>query len=176
MSERHWQDGATLLLGLWIFASPWIFGDTLAAQAPGQVWTGAWNLWMAGVAILCVAGMALRAFRVWKEWTNLGFGVWLLASPWILGFGTSTTVAWDVTVVGALILVLAGWTLATHGGGTMEELAPNDAEGGAVEPVVLGHDKGRVRRSPPSEVVLRRKSGMNQARRASASDSVGQSE
>lgn len=121
MRERHWQDGATLALGLWIFASPWIFGRILAAQAPGQVLAGVWSLWLSGLAVLFVAGMALSAFRVWQEWTILALGVWLLVSPWILGFGISATVAWNVTVSGALVLALAGWTLAMHGGGVVEE-------------------------------------------------------
>jgi hypothetical protein len=39
---------------------------------------------------------ALAAFAVWEEWLNLVAGLWLVVSPWILGFEDSNAVMVDV--------------------------------------------------------------------------------
>ena len=55
---------------------------------------------------------ALTAFAVWEEWLNLIVGLWLLASPWLLGFQDSDAMAVDV-VIGTVVAALAAfeaWT------------------------------------------------------------------
>lgn len=124
MKTRHWQDAAVFVIGLWIFVSPWVFGNALVAQAPEQALAGAWSLWIGGIAVLLVAGMALGAFRVWQEWANLGLGIWLLVAPWILEFGSAVGPAWNTAVSGLAVLAFAGWTLAEHGGPDPAEYLP----------------------------------------------------
>lgn len=36
-------------------------------------------------------------------------GMWLIVSPWILGFSGLNIVVWNVIIVGVLIVVLAFW-------------------------------------------------------------------
>lgn len=38
-------------------------------------------------------------------------GAWLLVSPWPLGFSASTALMWNAVIVGALVALLAAWTL-----------------------------------------------------------------
>ena len=104
--KKHWQDWGNLVLGLWIFASPWILQLTTANN------TVTWNLYIVGIAVAALAATALFAFQAWEEWTNLVLGLWLLASPWILGFSSSTLLMWNAVVAGALVVVLAGWVIA----------------------------------------------------------------
>tara|TARA_Y100000310_G_scaffold345471_1_gene465350 strand:+ start:1049 stop:1213 length:165 start_codon:yes stop_codon:yes gene_type:complete len=47
----------------------------------------------------------------WHHWTILGLGIWLVASPWILGFAKVNLAMWNVVVVGVIIGLLALWNM-----------------------------------------------------------------
>ena len=49
---------------------------------------------------------ALAAFAQWEEWLNLLLGLWVLVSPWVLGF-QGTTAATVHILVGILVAALA---------------------------------------------------------------------
>ena len=113
--KKHWQDWGNLVLGLWVFASPWVLQHTMAAGAEtaGAVTGSAmWNLYIVGIAIAVLAAAALFAFQAWEEWINLALGAWLFASPWVLGFSTSVLLMWNAVIVGALVVLLAGWAIS----------------------------------------------------------------
>ena len=57
-------DVTNLVLGAWLFLTPWIFGFVSNAAA-------SWNAWLSGVAIGVVALAAQLAFAEWEEWINL---------------------------------------------------------------------------------------------------------
>ncbi|HTP00155.1 MAG TPA: SPW repeat protein [Anaerolineales bacterium] len=38
---------------------------------------------------------------------NIGFGIWLLLSPFLLGYAAATLALWDALIVGVAILTLA---------------------------------------------------------------------
>lgn len=109
---NRWQDSANLVLGVWLFLSPWILGFTGTGVAM-------WNAYVLGVIIAVAAIAALVAFHEWEEWADMAFGAWLIVSPWLLGFGTTTAGAeggafaatWNFVVVGALTIALAAWAL-----------------------------------------------------------------
>lgn len=92
-------DVANLVLGAFLFVSPWIFG--FAAGAASQ------NAYVAGIAIAVLAIAALAAFAVWEEWLNLIVGLWTLIAPWVLGFEGNRTAMTVHVVVGILVAVLA---------------------------------------------------------------------
>src|ERR1700716_1031949 len=71
-------DVANLILGAVLFVSPWIFAFSAGAVSA--------NANVAGIAIAILAIAALAAFAVWEEWLNLIVGLWVLVSPWVLGF------------------------------------------------------------------------------------------
>jgi len=114
--RKHWQDWGNLVLGLWIFASPWVLqhtmvtGTSVAGVAASN--TAMWSLYVVGIAIAVLAAAALFAFQAWEEWTNLTLGVWLLLSPWALGFSSSALLMWNAVIAGSLVVVLAGWAIA----------------------------------------------------------------
>lgn len=103
---KHWQDPINALLGIWLMLSPWAVGysDDRVALA---------NALVVGVALVAVAAGAMLVPRAWEEWTEAVLGVWLVASPWVLGFGGLTGAMRAVVATGAAIMVLALWTLAT---------------------------------------------------------------
>lgn len=43
----------------------------------------------------------------WPDVANFLLGLWLVASPWVLGYAGETTAAWNVYIFGAAIAVLA---------------------------------------------------------------------
>jgi hypothetical protein len=102
-------DVANLVLGAFLFFSPWIFGFDAGRASE--------NANIAGIAIAVLAVAALAAFAVWEEWLNLIVGLWTLVSPWILGFYGSTTATTVHVVVGAAVAVLAAielWIMSQH--------------------------------------------------------------
>jgi hypothetical protein len=101
-------DVVNLILGAVLFVSPWIFGFTSGPPAT--------NAYVAGVVIAVLSIAALAAFAVWEEWVNLVAGLWVLVSPWVLGFA-GTTAATVHLVVGLVVAVLAAielWIMYQH--------------------------------------------------------------
>jgi hypothetical protein len=98
-TNARYCDVANLILGAFLFVSPWIFGfgGTRAAE----------NANIAGVIIAVLAIAALAAFAVWEEWLNLIVGLWTLISPWVVGFHDTTKAMTVTVVVGILVAVLA---------------------------------------------------------------------
>jgi hypothetical protein len=92
-------DVANLVLGAFLFLSPWIFGFRGS--------TAAENANIAGVIIVVLAIAALAAFAVWEEWLNLIVGLWTLVSPWVLGFQGNTKAMAVCVIVGILVAILA---------------------------------------------------------------------
>ncbi len=47
----------------------------------------------------------------WYNWTIFGMGIWLVLSPWILGFAEVNLALWNVTIAGTCIALLALWNM-----------------------------------------------------------------
>lgn len=48
----------------------------------------------------------------WHHWTIFGIGVWLILSPWVLGFAEVNLAMWNAVIAGALLALLALWNMA----------------------------------------------------------------
>jgi SPW repeat len=97
-TNAKYCDVANLILGAFLFLSPWIFefGGTAAENAN-----------IAGIVIAALAIAALAAFAVWEEWLNLIVGLWTLVSPWLLGFSANSKAMMVSVIVGAAVAILA---------------------------------------------------------------------
>ena len=103
---KHWQDPVSAVLSACLVLSPWaigFYGDTVATA----------NAVIIGLALVATALGAILFPRAWEEWTEAVLGLWLIASPWVLGFSTHTDARSTAVVTGVVIAVLALWTLAT---------------------------------------------------------------
>jgi hypothetical protein len=103
---KHWQDPLNAVIGAWLVLSPWVAGfsgDTVAMT----------NALVVGVALVAAALGAMLVPRAWEEWTEAVLGLWLIVSPWALGFSGRADVTFAAVGTGAVIVVLALWTLAT---------------------------------------------------------------
>lgn len=116
--KQHWQDWIIVLLGLWVFVSPWILPHSMVSSAlfGGAGGAAMWNFWIAGGALIAIGLVSLLAFSVWEEWVNLALGAWLFASPWLLGFSLSAALTWSALVAGALVVLFAAWSLGDERG------------------------------------------------------------
>ena len=97
-TNAKYCDVANLILGAFLFLSPWIFGFG---------GTAAENANIAGIVIAALAIAALAAFAVWEEWLNLIAGLWTLVSPWVLSFQADTKAMTISVIVGAAVAILA---------------------------------------------------------------------
>jgi hypothetical protein len=91
-------DVANLILGAILFFSPWIFGFDAGRASE--------NAHVAGIVIAVLAIAALAAFAIWEEWLNLIVGLWVMVSPWVLGFQGTKAMTVSV-VIGIAVAILA---------------------------------------------------------------------
>jgi len=47
----------------------------------------------------------------WLNWVKLVLGLWVVVSPWVLGFSGITIALWSNVIAGALIVIFALWGL-----------------------------------------------------------------
>lgn len=101
-SKQRWQDWVNLILGTWLFFSPYFGFDTAKGIA-------AWNSYVIGVAVFVFSAIALYMPQAWEEWCNGMIGLWLIAAPFVLAFESHQATTWNDIVVGILVLVSAIW-------------------------------------------------------------------
>lgn len=107
-NSNRWEDWANLLLGAWLFVSPWVLQFVVPT---GSNASAAWNAWISGIVIAVVALVALFQSQQWKEWANILVGIWVAISPWVLGYTSLTTATSNAVIVGIITVCLAGWEL-----------------------------------------------------------------
>ena len=103
ITARRWQDGANLVLGAWLFVSPWVLSYSSTPAG--------WNAYMTGGAILLFALIAAYMPKAWEEIINTLIGVWLVMSPFVLA-PVRTDIALHTVVVGILATAFAIWAMS----------------------------------------------------------------
>ena len=88
-----------LVLGAILFVSPWLFAFA------GRI--GGVDALLTGSLLVLVSVAAVVAFAEWEEWISLALGVWMIASPWLLGF--AHTRAMHILIgVGCVVVYFSG--------------------------------------------------------------------
>jgi hypothetical protein len=100
--EDHTINGLNLALAGVLFVSPWLFGFA-------EHQTASWNAWVSAALVALVAGIALAQLYPWEEWLNALVGLWVAASPWLLGFAGVATAMWTHLVIGLAVAALSGY-------------------------------------------------------------------
>lgn len=106
MNIRRWQDWVILIAGVWLIFAPFYMTSYAVAGV------AALNSVGVGVLLVVAAGIALVRPKPWQELVNTALGVWLVVSPFVLGFEdvaavTLNHVAIGLIVVGDAMMVLA---------------------------------------------------------------------
>ena len=99
-SRVNFCDVVNLSLGMILFFSPWLFGSSV-----GPTWQTASII---GIFIAVLSMAALAAFAIWEEWLSLIAALWLIGSPWLLGFQDSDAMMVQV-VIGSIVVALAAF-------------------------------------------------------------------
>jgi len=104
LETKHMQDWANLALAVLLFISPWVLGFSTER-------TPSLNAWISAIVIGALALGAIGAFREWEEWVSLLAGIWVVASPWVLGFAAITFAMWVHVAIGLLVAAAAAWEI-----------------------------------------------------------------
>jgi SPW repeat-containing protein len=94
------------LAGLWEVLAPFILGYSAPMVAM-------WNAIITGV-VLIVLGVwtalneELGPDKILDR-VNVGVGVWLVVSPFVLGYAAVAAALWNDLIIGAVVIVLAAW-------------------------------------------------------------------
>lgn len=95
-------DCYNLVLGTFLFVSPWLF---VFASDVARV-----DVWVTSALLVLISIATLVAFAEWEEWAGLVLGLWMVVSPWILGLPQAT--AMHVIIgVGCVVIYLAALEL-----------------------------------------------------------------
>src|SRR5262245_54452830 len=99
ITDHEWQDLACMGLGVLILLSPWVVpNDDMGLMTVNSV--------VVGLAVLLLSELELAGHSRGEEIASLAAGVWLMASPFLLGYGGELR-AWHV-VLGLLVAGFAG--------------------------------------------------------------------
>jgi len=98
-------DVYNLVLGAALFVSPWLFAFSQGAASI--------DARLGGAAIVTASIAALLVFAEWEEWIELLAGLWMVASPFVLGFQHTTAMHVSIAIglVVAYIAALDLWLI-----------------------------------------------------------------
>ena len=99
---KRWQDWLTVIIGVLLFITPFVFGATAMAGA-------AWTAYIGG-ALLVIAGLwsLSSGTNQWLEWAMVVVGVLVFIAPWVLGFTSESSIAWSAWIAGVLAVLIGG--------------------------------------------------------------------
>jgi hypothetical protein len=98
-----------VLAGIWLIISAWVLGFA-GLQVP------LWNAVFVGIAVLVLAAIRLGTPGTMAlSWVNFLLGIWLILSPFVLGFTAASAAMSNAVLLGILVGVLSLWAaLATR--------------------------------------------------------------
>jgi hypothetical protein len=99
-THRHWEDWLSISIGCLIVISPWLAG---AADSQFAVL----NAVAIGLVVSSVGALELGALQRWEEWIELALGLWLTASPWMLGYSHLSSLMAMHVALGVVVAMLA---------------------------------------------------------------------
>lgn len=103
-AKKRWQDQVILLLGVWLFFSPWALDYVIGSPI-------ALNVQIAGIAMALLAAFDLYKTYAWAVVLNLLIGLWVAVSPWVNALADRSTMMTNSVIVGIAVVVLGLWEL-----------------------------------------------------------------
>ena len=104
IASTRWQDQLMVVIGVWLFISPWALG--YPDDSPPAI-----NVFIAGAVIALSAAFDLVNTYVWAVLLNIVVGVWVAASSWLVGVVRDPAMTWSLVLAGIATVVLGVWEL-----------------------------------------------------------------
>lgn len=100
-----WEDWVGVGLGIWLLASPWVFGFS-DQTAPMM------NALVMGCILILEEMLELGVHEAIEEWIDVVAGAWLIVSPLALGFTSHFAASVNTAAVGLFTLMFAVWAIS----------------------------------------------------------------
>jgi hypothetical protein len=109
--HRTWEDWCGMLLGVLIMLSPWF--PTQAGHEVGDAERGfvILNTFTVGLVVFGLAQLEYVALQRWEQVAEIVLGLWLIASPYILGYSGDGLLRFWHSSLGGIVVLLATWQL-----------------------------------------------------------------
>ena len=109
MERQQWQPWLVGAIGLWLIVSPYVLGVPFADEALAGSFR--WTFVGPGSLVVLLAIGALTAHQSWETGLAAAVGLWLVASPWIVGFAEFPTNVWSAVAPGLALVALGIWSM-----------------------------------------------------------------
>ena len=103
-THRTWEDWCGMLVGALIVVSPWFPVQDQAAIAGNQ--TAVLNTIAVGLVVFGVSQLEYVALQRWQEVATILVGLWLIASPYVIGYSGDGFLRVYHTGLGAVVALL----------------------------------------------------------------------
>ena len=110
--------GLDVLAGIWLLISPFV----LAFHGHSAAVTNDVVLGIVIGILALVRSFNVSSSTVWLSWVNVILGIWVLISPWVLGFHTFGRATTNNVVMGIIVIILAAWSALA----TTSSITPNE--------------------------------------------------
>ena len=101
----QWEDWLGIGMGVWLIAAPWMFG--FADQSAATM-----NALIMGTVLALEEMLEAVVHEMAEEWIDVVAGLWLVISPFVLGFASHTAALANTISVGLLTVLFAAWALS----------------------------------------------------------------
>jgi hypothetical protein len=108
MDMKRLRDLFVTVLGLWLMMSPRVL------HFPFAHLDAMWNTWMVGAAVILLTAVSrylVDARTPGEDLACAALGVWLMVSPWVLGFAAHSPERTNSIIIGFLVAVTELWAM-----------------------------------------------------------------
>ena len=113
-THRTWEDWLGMLLGVLIVLSPWFPTQTASEMVEAERSLIVLNTFTVGLLVFGLAQLEYVALQRWEEVAEIVLGLWLIISPWVLGFATDMNARWTHVTIGVLVAAVSAWAVWGH--------------------------------------------------------------
>ena len=110
-THRTWEDWLGMLIGVLIVASPWFPSEQSHEVVDADRSYVILNTFAVGIILFGIAQLEYVALQRWEEVAAILLGLWLIASPYMLGYSHEGMLRFYHTSLGSLVVLLAALQL-----------------------------------------------------------------
>jgi hypothetical protein len=110
-THRTWEDWCGMLLGVLIVLSPWFPAETGHEVVDAERSLVILNTFTIGILVFGLAQLEYVALQRWEEVAAIVLGLWLIASPYLVGYSGDGLLKFYHSSFGGLVVLLAALQL-----------------------------------------------------------------